>query len=131
MIRRSEAAHHVADLGEVTGARVGGTLADLEQGLVLGADRLGLPAAGAEAAARGRVGRGGHVALEHDPLASAADRATEIAWGLRDFEVRFGRRPTGMWLPETAVDRATSTHWMKRQSCWLKQSSRSSWPVAA
>jgi hypothetical protein len=41
------------------------------------------------------------------PLASAADRQTEIRWGLRDFEVRFGRRPTGMWLPETAVDMAT------------------------
>jgi hypothetical protein len=41
------------------------------------------------------------------PLASAADRQTEIHWGMRDFEVRFGRRPTGMWLPETAVDRAT------------------------
>jgi Domain of unknown function (DUF3536)/Glycosyl hydrolase family 57 len=41
------------------------------------------------------------------PLASAADRRTEIAWGLRDFELRFGRRPTGLWLPETAVDLAT------------------------
>ena len=41
------------------------------------------------------------------PLASAADRLTEVRWGLRDFEVRFGRRPTGMWLPETAVDTAT------------------------
>ena len=38
------------------------------------------------------------------PLASAADRRTEIRWGLRDFEFRFGRRATGMWLPETAVD---------------------------
>ncbi|HET7168950.1 MAG TPA: DUF3536 domain-containing protein [Candidatus Limnocylindrales bacterium] len=38
------------------------------------------------------------------PLASAADRRTEIRWGLRDFELRFGRRPVGMWLPETAVD---------------------------
>ena len=41
------------------------------------------------------------------PLASAADRHTEIRWGLRDFELRFGRRPAGMWLPETAVDLAT------------------------
>src|SRR5262245_25205370 len=30
------------------------------------------------------------------PLASAADRATEVRWGLRDFELRFGRRPGGM-----------------------------------
>jgi hypothetical protein len=41
------------------------------------------------------------------PLASVADRRTEIRWGLRDFELRFGRRPTGMWLPETAVDLPT------------------------
>src|SRR5215212_8998424 len=41
------------------------------------------------------------------PLASAADRRTEIAWGLRDFELRFGHRPAGLWLPETAVDRET------------------------
>jgi Domain of unknown function (DUF3536)/Glycosyl hydrolase family 57 len=38
------------------------------------------------------------------PLATPADRRTEIRWGLRDFEWRFGRRPTGVWLPETAVD---------------------------
>jgi Domain of unknown function (DUF3536)/Glycosyl hydrolase family 57 len=41
------------------------------------------------------------------PLASAADRRTEIRWGLRDFEWRFGRRALGLWLPEAAVDVAT------------------------
>ncbi len=41
------------------------------------------------------------------PLASMADRRTEVRWGLRDFELRFGRRATGIWLPETAVDSAT------------------------
>ena len=41
------------------------------------------------------------------PLASAADRRTEIRWGLRDFEFRFGRPAAGMWLPEAAVDLAT------------------------
>ncbi len=38
------------------------------------------------------------------PLASARDRATQVAWGLRDFEHRFSRPAEGMWLPETAVD---------------------------
>jgi len=41
------------------------------------------------------------------PLASAADRRTEIRWGIRDFELRFGFRPNGVWLPETAVDLPT------------------------
>jgi alpha-amylase/alpha-mannosidase (GH57 family) len=41
------------------------------------------------------------------PLASARDRWTQIVWGLEDFRFRFGRRPEGMWLPETAVDSPT------------------------
>ncbi|MEA2623374.1 MAG: hypothetical protein QOH61_2284 [Chloroflexota bacterium] len=41
------------------------------------------------------------------PLASTRDRRTEIRWGLRDFELRFGRRATGVWLPETAADHLT------------------------
>jgi len=41
------------------------------------------------------------------PLASPRDRRTQVAWGVRDFVHRFGRRPEGMWLPETAVDLAS------------------------
>jgi hypothetical protein len=41
------------------------------------------------------------------PLASARDRATQVRWGIADFEHRFGRRPEGMWLPECAVDTPT------------------------
>ncbi|HEV2618067.1 MAG TPA: DUF3536 domain-containing protein [Candidatus Acidoferrales bacterium] len=38
------------------------------------------------------------------PLANPRDRHTQVVWGIRDFEHRFGRTPDGMWLPETAVN---------------------------
>ncbi len=38
------------------------------------------------------------------PLANWRDKYTQVLWGIRDFEHRFGRSPEGMWLPETAVD---------------------------
>lgn len=41
------------------------------------------------------------------PLAGERDKRTQVIWGLRDFERRFGRCAEGMWLPETAVDTAT------------------------
>jgi len=41
------------------------------------------------------------------PLANARDKRTQVHWGIRDFERRFGRRPEGMWLAETAVDTET------------------------
>lgn len=41
------------------------------------------------------------------PLANARDKATQVRWGIRDFEHRFGRFPEGMWLPESAVDVAS------------------------
>ena len=41
------------------------------------------------------------------PLATRQDKYTQILWGIRDFEKRFGRAPEGMWLPETAADLQT------------------------
>jgi len=42
-----------------------------------------------------------HVIL---PLANRRDKVTQVLWGIRDFERRFGRKPEGMWLPECAAD---------------------------
>jgi alpha-amylase/alpha-mannosidase (GH57 family) len=39
------------------------------------------------------------------PLANRRDAITQIRWGIADFQQRFGRRPEGMWLAETAVNR--------------------------
>ena len=41
------------------------------------------------------------------PLANSRDKRTQVVWGIRDFETRFGRAPEGMWLAETAVDLET------------------------
>jgi hypothetical protein len=58
-----------------------------------------------------QFGVGNAIAQAHNhvimPLAGSADKRTQVAWGIADFEHRFGRRPQGMWLPETAVDLET------------------------
>ena len=41
------------------------------------------------------------------PLASQRDKITQTIWGIEDFVKRFKRKPEGMWLPETAVDKET------------------------
>lgn len=41
------------------------------------------------------------------PLADRRDKETQIRWGLRDFEHRFGRKAEAMWLAETAIDLET------------------------
>jgi alpha-amylase/alpha-mannosidase (GH57 family) len=41
------------------------------------------------------------------PLSNSRDKYTQVLWGIRDFQYRFGRYPEGMWLPETAVDLET------------------------
>ncbi|HEY2321618.1 MAG TPA: glycoside hydrolase, partial [Thermoanaerobaculia bacterium] len=66
----------------------------------------------ADRASRARFsGHGSAIAQAYNhiimPLANARDRRTQVQWGIRDFEHRFGRKPEGMWLPETAVDTDT------------------------
>ncbi len=60
-------------------------------------------------AVRGGHGNGLAQAYNHPilPLATRRDKVTQVRWGLVDFLLRFGRRPEGMWLPETAVDLET------------------------
>jgi alpha-amylase/alpha-mannosidase (GH57 family) len=41
------------------------------------------------------------------PLANPRDKYTQVFWGIRDFEFRFGRAPEGLWLSETAADTET------------------------
>jgi len=41
------------------------------------------------------------------PLANKNDKYTQVLWGIRDFQKRFGRNPEGMWLAETACDDET------------------------
>ncbi len=52
-------------------------------------------------------GHGGAIAQAYNhiimPLATARDKDTQIKWGIADFHYRFGRKPVGMWLPETGA----------------------------
>lgn len=56
-------------------------------------------------------GHGSAVAQVHShlimPLANQNDKITQVYWGLKDFEHRFGRKAEGIWLAETAVNTDT------------------------
>ncbi len=56
-------------------------------------------------------GHGSAMAQVHShiilPLANRRDKETQVRWGIADFEYRFGRKPEGMWLSETAADTET------------------------
>ncbi|MGC9292461.1 MAG: DUF3536 domain-containing protein [Acidobacteriaceae bacterium] len=67
--------------------------------MVLDADRASRERFGGHGSAMAQVYN--HIIM---PLANTRDRTTQIRWGIADFESRFGRKPEGMWLAETAVD---------------------------
>ena len=69
---------------------------------IISADKLSRERYGGHGSAMAQVYN--HMIL---PLANPRDRHTQVRWGVRDFESRFGRPPEGMWLAETAVDTPT------------------------
>jgi alpha-amylase/alpha-mannosidase (GH57 family) len=69
---------------------------------ILAADELSQQRCGGHGAAMAQVYN--HAIM---PLAHPRDARTQVVWGIRDFEHRFGRPPEGMWLAETAADHDT------------------------
>ncbi|MFN5514569.1 MAG: DUF3536 domain-containing protein [Cyanobacteriota bacterium] len=69
---------------------------------ILEADRLSCRRLGGHGNAIAQVYN--HIIL---PLANERDKYTQVQWGVADFRHRFGRKPEGLWLAETAVDQDT------------------------
>ncbi len=69
---------------------------------IIDADRESMSLFGGHGSAMAQVYN--HIIM---PLANRRDKETQVKWGLRDFEKRFGRKAEGMWLAETAVDTET------------------------
>ena len=57
-----------------------------------------------------RLGHGNAIAQGYNhailPLCNARDLRTQLRWGLREFELRYGRAAEALWLPETACNDA-------------------------
>jgi alpha-amylase/alpha-mannosidase (GH57 family) len=68
--------------------------------MILDADRLSAARFGGHGSALAQVYN--HIIM---PLANERDAVTQIRWGIADFEHRYNRKPEGMWLAETAVNR--------------------------
>ena len=68
--------------------------------MILDADRTSAQHYGGHGSAIAQVYN--HIIM---PLANRRDALTQIRWGIADFAHRFGRKPEGMWLAETAVNR--------------------------
>ncbi|MGI4830942.1 MAG: DUF3536 domain-containing protein [Janthinobacterium lividum] len=77
------------------------TFASRTYRMILDADRGSAERFGGHGSALAQVYN--HIIM---PLASERDARTQIRWGIADFRHRFGRRPEGMWLAETAVSHA-------------------------
>jgi alpha-amylase/alpha-mannosidase (GH57 family) len=73
--------------------------APLTYNMIRDADRLSQRQFGGHGSAMAQVYN--HIIM---PLATTRDRETQVVWGIADFEHRYGRKPEGMWLAETAVD---------------------------
>jgi len=69
---------------------------------ILDADKQSLERFGGHGSALAQVHS--HLIL---PLCNRQDKETQVKWGVSDFEYRFGRKPEGMWLAETAADTET------------------------
>lgn len=70
--------------------------------LILDADKTSQKRFGGHGSALAQVHS--HLIL---PLCNERDKITQTIWGIKDFEYRFGRKPEGIWLAETAANTET------------------------
>ena len=60
------------------------------------------------------------------PLLPLRDKVASVRWGIDDFTFRFGHKPQGIWLPETAADMETLC---VLQDCGLQFTILAPWQV--